>query len=129
MPNFAKQQFKAEHVSVGAFASLDVQTRSHHEYVNNVKGLVTIAPIYKLPSIITTGAADGPNGRIMPVVAEGLPDATIVHRRGEINAWGRADFVAAVKKTGGKKLLVDRKANPNESSIRTLSAVSAEEDS
>jgi hypothetical protein len=35
----------------------------------------------------------------MPVVAEGLPDATIVHRRGEINAWDHADFVAAVKKT------------------------------
>jgi hypothetical protein len=32
-------------------------------------------------------SADGPNGPIMPVVAEGLPDATIVHRRNEINAW------------------------------------------
>jgi nicotinamidase-related amidase len=42
----------------------------------------------------------------MPVVAEGLPDATIVHRPGEINAWDNADFVAAVKKTGRKKLLV-----------------------
>jgi hypothetical protein len=64
----------------------------------------------------------------MPVVAEGLPDAIIVHRRGEINAWDHADFVAAVKKTGRKKLLVDRKVNLNESTIRTLSTVSAEED-
>jgi hypothetical protein len=52
-----------------------------------------------------------------------------VHRRGEINACDRADFVAAVKKTGRKKLLVDRKVNPNESTIRTLSTVPAEEDS
>jgi hypothetical protein len=52
-----------------------------------------------------------------------------VHRRGEINACDHADFVAAVKKTGRKKLLVDRKVNPNESTIRTLSTVSAEEDS
>jgi hypothetical protein len=74
MPNFAQQQFKAEHVSVGSFASHDVQTRSHQEYVNKVKGLVTIARIYKLLSIITTGAPDGPNGPIMPVVAEGLPE-------------------------------------------------------
>jgi len=65
-----------------------------------------IAQIYKLPSIITTSAADGPNGPIMPVVAEGLPDAPIVHRPGEINAWDNADFVAGVKKTGRKKLLV-----------------------
>ena len=76
-----------------------VQTQSPPEFIN-VKALVTIAQIYKLPSIITTSAADGSNGPIMPVVAEGLPDATIVHRPGEINAWDNADFVAAVKKTG-----------------------------
>ena len=83
-----------------------VQTQSPPEFVNNVKALVTIAQIYKLPSIITTSAADGPNGPIMPVVAEGLPAATILHRPGEINAWDNAGFVAAVKKAGRKKLLV-----------------------
>jgi nicotinamidase-related amidase len=55
---------------------------------------------------IRFSAADGPNGPIMPVVAEGLPKATIVHRPGQINAWDNEDFVAAVKKTGRKKLLV-----------------------
>src|SRR5271168_5067119 len=63
-----------------------VQTQSPPEFINNMRALVTIAQIYKLPSIITISAADGPNGPIMPVVAEGLPDATIVHRPGEINA-------------------------------------------
>jgi nicotinamidase-related amidase len=82
------------------------QTQSPPEFINNVKALVTIAQIYKLPPIVTTSAADGPNGPIMPVVAEGLPHATIVHRPGEINAWDNADFVAAVKKTGRKNLLV-----------------------
>jgi nicotinamidase-related amidase len=42
----------------------------------------------------------------MPAVAEGLPEATIVHRPGEINAWDNKDFVAAVKKTARKKLLI-----------------------
>jgi len=62
------------------------------EFSNNVKALVTIAQIYKLPSIITTSAADGPNGPIMPAVAEG--NALIVYlRRDElvtlaINAQG-----------------------------------------
>ena len=51
-----------------------VQTKSPPEFINNVKALVTIAQIYKLPSIITTSAADGPNGPVMPVVAQGLPD-------------------------------------------------------
>lgn len=83
-----------------------VQTQSPPEFINNVKALVTIAQIYKLPTIITTSAADGPNGPVMPVVAQGLPDATIVARPGEINAWDNAEFVAAVEKTGRKKLLV-----------------------
>ena len=83
-----------------------VQTQSPPEFINNVKALVTIAQIYKLPTVITTSAADGPNGPVMPVVAQGLPDATIVARPGEINAWDNAEFVAAVEKTGRKKLLV-----------------------
>jgi nicotinamidase-related amidase len=57
-----------------------IQTQSAPEFINNVKALVTIAQIYKLPSIITTSAADGPNGPIMPVVAQGLPDAAVVHQ-------------------------------------------------
>jgi nicotinamidase-related amidase len=83
-----------------------VQTQSPPEFINNVKALVTIAQIYKLPSIITTSAADGPNGPIMPVVAQGLPEATVVHRPGQINAFDNADFAAAVKKIGRKKLLI-----------------------
>ncbi len=83
-----------------------VQTQSPPEFINNVKALVTIAQIYKLPAVITTSAADGPNGPIMPVVAEGLPNSPIVHRPGQINAFDNPDFVAAVKKTGRKKLLI-----------------------
>ena len=60
--------------------------QSPPEFVNNVKALVTIAQIYKLPSVITTSAADGPNGPVMPVVAEGLPKATVVHRPDEFGA-------------------------------------------
>ena len=46
-----------------------VQTQSPPEFINNVRALVRIAQIYKLPSIITTSSADGPNGPIMPAVA------------------------------------------------------------
>lgn len=83
-----------------------VQTQSPPEFINNVKALVTIAQIYNLPAIITTSAADGPNGPIMPVIAQGLPTAPRIHRPGEINAWDNAEFVAAVEKTGRKKLLI-----------------------
>ncbi|MGV7030641.1 isochorismatase family protein [Methylobacterium symbioticum] len=83
-----------------------VQTQTPADFLNNVKALVAIAQIYKLPAIVTTSAADGPNGPVLPVVAQGLPDATVVHRPGEINAFDNADFAAAVKATARKKLLI-----------------------
>jgi hypothetical protein len=39
-------------------------------------------------------------------ITQTLPDAPIVHRPGEINAWDNRAFVEAVKKTGRKKLIV-----------------------
>jgi nicotinamidase-related amidase len=83
-----------------------VETQTPADFINNVKALVTIAQIYKLPRIITTSADDGPNGPIMPVVEQGLPNATTVHRPGEVNAFDNAEFKTAVKKLGRKKLLI-----------------------
>jgi len=83
-----------------------VQTQSPPEFNNNVKALATLAKVYKLPTIITTSASDGPNGPIMPIVTNLVPNATIVHRPGEINAWDNKDFVTAVGNTGRKKLLI-----------------------
>jgi len=83
-----------------------VQTQSPPEFVNNIKGLASWGKLYKLPTIVTTSAVDGPNGPIMPAVTNLLPDATIVHRPGEVNAWDNAEFVTAVKQIGRKKLLI-----------------------
>lgn len=83
-----------------------VQDQSVPEYLAAVTGLVKLAKAFDLPAVITTSAADGPNGPILPVITQTLPDAQIVHRPGEINAWDNAEFVEAVKKTGRKKLIV-----------------------
>jgi nicotinamidase-related amidase len=83
-----------------------VQTQTPADFINNVKALVTVAQIYKLPSIITTSAYEGPNGPVMPVVDQGLPNATRAHRPGEVNAFDNAEFKAAVKALGRKKLLI-----------------------
>jgi hypothetical protein len=76
-----------------------VQDQSVPEYLIAVTALDTITRNFKLPCVISTNAADGPNGPIMPIIREILPDAPIVHRPGEINAWDNADFAAAVKKS------------------------------
>ncbi|NSZ61460.1 isochorismatase family protein (plasmid) [Agrobacterium tumefaciens] len=83
-----------------------IQDQSVPEYLAAVTGLVKFAKAFGLPTVVTTSAADGPNGPVLPVITQTLPDATVVQRPGEINAWDNAAFVDAVKKTGRKKLIV-----------------------
>lgn len=83
-----------------------VQDQSVPEYLTAVTALAKLAKTFKLPSVITTSAADGPNGPVLPVITDLLPEAPIVHRPGEINAFDNAEFVDAVKNTGRKKLIV-----------------------
>ena len=83
-----------------------VQDQSLVEYISSVTALVKLAKAFKLPTIITASASDGPNGPILPFITQILPDAPIVLRPGEINAWDNKAFVEAVKKTGRKKLIV-----------------------
>lgn len=97
-----------------AFLSIDHQTglangiqdQSIPEFMTGVAALARTAKAYDLPAVITTSAANGPNGPILPVVADTLPDAKIIHRPGEINAFDNPEFATAVKETGRKKLIV-----------------------
>ena len=49
----------------------------------------------------------GLSGPLLAEIADTYPDATIVRRGSEINAWGNADFRAAVKATGKEQVIVD----------------------
>jgi nicotinamidase-related amidase len=83
-----------------------VADQSLPEFKNNVVALAELGRLFKLPTVITTSAADGPNGPLLPELVQLLPEAPIIHRPGEINAWDNKDFVAAVKKTGRTHLIV-----------------------
>ncbi|MBN9888121.1 isochorismatase family protein [Salipiger abyssi] len=83
-----------------------VQDQSVPEFLTAVEGLAKTAKSFGLPTVITTSAEDGPNGPVLPVITGHLPDAPVIQRPGEINAWDNADFVAEVEKTGRKKLIV-----------------------
>src|SRR6202051_2699594 len=49
---------------------------------------------------------EGPNGPLIPEIHQNAPHAKYVARNGEINAWDSPDFVAAVKATGRKTLII-----------------------
>ena len=75
-------------------------------FKNYVVGLAQTAKLHHVPSVLTTSASDGPNGPFVPEVVALLPDAPMISRPGQINAWENADFVAAIEKTGRKKIVM-----------------------
>lgn len=76
------------------------------KFKNNVLALADIAKYFELPTILTTSFEDGPNGPMVPELKEMFPDAPYIARPGQINAWDNEDFVAAVKATGKKQLII-----------------------
>ena len=68
--------------------------------------LASMATLAKLPIITTASVPQGPNGPLIPEIHANAPHAQYVARKGEINAWDNPDFVAAVKATGRKTLII-----------------------
>lgn len=76
------------------------------KFRTNVLALSDLAAYFSLPTILTTSFEDGPNGPIVPQLKQQHPNAPYIPRPGQINAWDDADFVAAVKATGKKQLII-----------------------
>ncbi|MGO4762524.1 isochorismate family cysteine hydrolase YcaC [Cupriavidus sp. 2KB_3] len=76
------------------------------KFKNNVLALADCAKYFGLPTVLTTSFEDGPNGPLAPELKTMFPEAPFIPRPGQINAWDNADFVAAVKATGKKQLLI-----------------------
>jgi len=79
---------------------------SQTEFQNNVVALAKTGRMFDLPSVITTSATDGPNGPLLNSITEILPNAPVIHRPGQINAWDCEEFVEEVKKLNRKKLIL-----------------------
>lgn len=71
----------------------------------NVTALAKAAELSNIPIITTASVPEGPNGPLIPEIAE-LKNAKFVQRNGEINAWDNENFVKAVKATGKKNLII-----------------------
>ncbi len=76
------------------------------DFKNIVIGLAKTAKLHDVPVVITTSAEDGPNGPFLPEVLRLLPEAPVIARPGQINAWDNSDFVDAIRKTGRKKIVM-----------------------
>jgi nicotinamidase-related amidase len=72
----------------------------------NTVALAKLATLLKIPVITTASEPNGPNGPLMPEIHHFAPHAVFVPRKGEVNAWDNEDFVAAVRATGRKTLIM-----------------------
>ncbi len=68
--------------------------------------LAKMASLAKIPVITTASVPQGPNGPLIPEIHQNAPHAQYIGRKGEINAWDNPEFVAAVKATGKKQLII-----------------------
>ena len=75
-------------------------------FKNNVLSLADLSKYFNLPTILTTSFETGPNGPLVPELKEIFPDAPYIARPGQINAWDNEEFLAAVKATGKKQLII-----------------------
>ncbi|MEM6551380.1 MAG: isochorismatase family protein [Planctomycetota bacterium] len=75
-------------------------------YKADVMAKAKIGKLHRVPVVITTSAAAGPNGPKLPEVVAMFPDAPLIERTGQINAWDDPNFRAAVEATGRKKVVV-----------------------
>lgn len=75
-------------------------------FKNNVLALADLAKYFQLPTILTTSFESGPNGPLVPELKQLFPAAPYIARPGNINAWDNEEFVAAVKATGRRQLVI-----------------------
>lgn len=72
----------------------------------NVEMIAKLASLLKIPVLTTASEPAGTNGPLMPEIHEYAPHAVYVPRKGEVNAWDNDDFVAEVRSTGRKTLIM-----------------------
>jgi nicotinamidase-related amidase len=96
-----------------AIALIDYQpamyqgVQSHDRLVpfNNIQVLAKAAKLFKIPTVISTIAADSFSGPFMPEVIELFPNHKVIDRT-SMNAWLDPAFRKAAAATGRKKFVI-----------------------
>jgi nicotinamidase-related amidase len=83
-----------------------VHDYSPAEFRSNVLALAKLGRAFELPTILSSSYETGPNGPLIPELLALYPAAPVIRRPGQISAWDNPEFVAAVKATGRKKLIM-----------------------
>ncbi|KAK9354972.1 Isochorismatase-like protein [Lipomyces doorenjongii] len=75
-------------------------------YYNNLIAHAALGQLFDLPVVMTTSAQQGPNGPLPKEILEMYPDAPLIERQGEVDAWDNAEFRKAVRAAGKSQIIV-----------------------
>ncbi|MFD5571726.1 isochorismatase family protein [Streptomyces cadmiisoli] len=73
---------------------------------NNVLGLARATRTLGLPVLLTTNRDEGPNGPLLPELADLFHDSEVIRRPGVVNAYRWPALREALEATGRKKVVV-----------------------
>src|SRR5438132_80966 len=73
--------------------------------INNNVALCKAARVFEVPVVLSTVETKGFSGNMWPQIHAVFPSQTPIERS-SMNAWDDANFVAAVQKTGRKKIVL-----------------------
>lgn len=72
----------------------------------NVEMIAKLATLLNIPVVTTASEPNGSNGPLIPEIHHYAPHAVYVPRKGEVSAWDNEAFVAHVRSTGRKTLVM-----------------------
>ncbi|HNR11686.1 MAG TPA: hydrolase [Thermodesulfobacteriota bacterium] len=82
-----------------------VQSIDRQLLINNVLGLSKAARVFKVPTVLTTIAAKTFSGLLLPELQAAFPGHEPIDRT-TMNAWEDKNVLAAVERTGRRKLVM-----------------------
>ena len=68
-------------------------------FKNIIIGHAALTDLFGIPAVMTTSFQQGSNGPLLKEITDMYPNAPLIKRQGEINAWDNAEFRAAVHAT------------------------------
>ncbi|KAF2132304.1 Isochorismatase hydrolase [Dothidotthia symphoricarpi CBS 119687] len=75
-------------------------------YRDNIMAHAELGKIFNLPVIMTTSADQGPSSPLPKEMLEMYPNAPLIRRQGEVNAWDNAEFRAAIQAANKTQIIV-----------------------
>lgn len=75
-------------------------------YRDSMIAHAALGQVFDIPVMMTTSAETGPNGPLPKEILEMYPDAPLIKRNGEVDAWDNAEFRETLKSFNKSQIII-----------------------